>query len=99
MNKETFLERIKEIGTCEDEIKRRELLSDISTEIEKIYDDNENLKTSNEKFTKDNETLRETNLKLFLRVGESKEKVEEPTFNEPPKEYKSYEEISSMFMK
>lgn len=99
MDKETFLERIKEIGTCEDEIKRREILTDISTEIEKIYDDNTNLKTSNEKFIKDNETLREANMKLFLKVGDSKVKTEEPTFNEPQKEYKSYDEISSMFMK
>lgn len=99
MDKETFLERIKEIGTCEDDVKRRDILTDISTEIEKLYDDNANLKSTNEKYVHDNETLREANMKLFLKVGDSKEKIEEPTFNEPQEEYKSYDELASMFIK
>lgn len=93
MNKETFLERIKEIGTCEDDVKRREILSDVSTEIEKIYDDYDLLKTSNDKYIKDNETLREANMKLFLKVGETKKINETPTFNEPPKDKLKFEDL------
>lgn len=100
MDKESFLERIKEIGTCEDDIKRRDILTEVSTQIEKLFDESETLRSSNEKYAQDNETLREANMKLFLKANDSsKKEIDEPTFNEPEKEYKSYDEISSMFMK
>ena len=84
MDKDTFLERIKEIGTCDDEVKRREILSEVSDEISKIYDINNDLSSTNETLKNDIEKVRETNMQLFLKVeGQKTEKepdvVEEPT--------------------
>lgn len=97
MDKATFLEKIKEIGTCEDDVTRRSLLADIE-EVTKIYDENEilktekeNLKNTNEQYEKDNETLRQANMKLFLRVGEDKtekQKTEDTTGIQQPDESK-----------
>lgn len=72
MDKNTFLEKIKTIGTCEDEVERRTLLAEISDEVSLIYDNNELLTTNNEKYVADNEKLREANMKLFTRLGEQK---------------------------
>ena len=72
MDKETFLQAIQEIGTCEDEIQRRTLLAQMSDEVVKIYDSNESLANSNKQFESDNETLRKANMDLFLRIGADK---------------------------
>lgn len=81
MDKETFLTRITEIGTCEDDVRRRELLSDLQNESTSIFDRNSELEGNNQKLTKDNEKLREANMKLFLQIGDHKTPeadVEEP---------------------
>ena len=72
MDKDTFLERIKEIGTCEDEVTRRGILAELGEEVSKIYDSNSELLESNKKYEEDNETLRKANMDLFLRVGSDK---------------------------
>ena len=63
---------ISEIGTCDDESTRRELLTALQDDVCKDYDDYSALKTTNENLSADNETLRSANMKLFLKVGESK---------------------------
>ena len=79
MDKNEFLKAIKDIGTTEDEVHRRDLLTKLSDDISNIFDTNESLKTTNDKLTQDNkqycddmETLRQANMKLFLRVGGEK---------------------------
>ena len=79
MDKATFLKKIKEIGTCEDDAQRRVLLTEINDEVSNVFDENENLKTANEdlttlndQFKNDNETLRQANMKMFLKIGEDK---------------------------
>lgn len=83
MDKEQFLNSIKEIGTTEDEVQRRELLTKLSDDVSSIFDTNEQLKVTNDKLTEDNkkycddnETLRQANMKLFLRVGTEKTEEE-----------------------
>lgn len=73
MDKETFLNKIKEIGTTEDDAIRRTLLTDLENDMTGVFDENENLKESNKQFETDNETLRQANMKLFLRVGSDKQ--------------------------
>lgn len=86
MDKDTLISRITEIGTCEDEAHRRELLTQLQDEASADYDRMTELETSNSNLTNDNEKLREANMKLFLRVGESgKGKIDPTTEPEPPK--------------
>lgn len=79
MDKNTFLEKIKEIGTCEDDVSRRTMLADLSDAIGQVYDDYANssatINSLNETINKNNEDmekLRQANMSLFLRVGGEK---------------------------
>ena len=38
MDKDTFLSKITEIGTISDDVERRKLLSEVSDEVSKVYD-------------------------------------------------------------
>lgn len=73
LTKEEFQARITEIGTCEDEAERRELLAKLSEDGSGIYDDYTTAETARATAAADNEKLREANMKLFLRVGDHKE--------------------------
>lgn len=72
MKKEDFINRITEIGTCTDDVNRRELLTQLREEVEKDYDNLSSLEETNKNLSNDNETLRDANMKLFLRVGAEK---------------------------
>ena len=72
MKKSEFTEKIKAIGTCEDDVQRRTLLAELEEDAAKDYDELERLGTENQTLTTANEGLRDANMKLFLRVGESK---------------------------
>jgi len=77
MEKQDFLNRLAEIGTCDDDVQRRELLSQLGEEASKDYDNITTLTESNEALTNANETLREANMKMFLRMGADKTPDEE----------------------
>lgn len=77
MDKTAFISKITEIGTCEDEVQRRQLLTDLSEECEKDYDMLSELTEKNKNLVTDNESLRSANMKLFLQVGESKTRAEQ----------------------
>lgn len=76
MLKDEFLQKITEIGTCEDEVERRELLTSLSEGVSEDYDNLAKLSEDNKTLADANESLRDANMKLFLRVGESKTKEE-----------------------
>lgn len=76
MDKETFLEKVKEIGTIEDDVQRRTLLTELTDGVSDIFDSNITLKEENEKYIEDNEKLRSANMQLFLRVGADKTESE-----------------------
>lgn len=73
MERQDFLNRVTEIGKCDDEAQRRELLTQLSEEASKDYEKLETLTKTNETLLNDNEALRSANMKLFLRVGNAKE--------------------------
>ena len=73
MQKQEFLDIITQIGTCEDEVTRRDLLAQLSDEAGKDYDNLATLTETNRTLTSDNETLRNANMKLYLRVGGKEE--------------------------
>ena len=76
MDKNEALALIQSIGTCEDETERREALATLTEEITGLYDSNTSLNESITSLTGANEKLRDANMKLFLRVGESKDSKE-----------------------
>lgn len=88
MDKETFLSRITEIGTCEDDVRRRELLAELQNESTSLFDRNSELEASNRQFSDDNEKLRSANMKLFLQVGDHKTPEYEPKEEQKKREFK-----------
>ena len=72
MDKQGFLDKLKAIGTSEDEVERRTMLSELTDEVTRVYDENSSLTESNKSYLEDNEKLRSANMQLFLRVGENK---------------------------
>ena len=78
MDKVTFQSKISEIGTCEDEATRRELLTQLQEEVNGDYDRLSELENTNSQLTSDNESLRSANMKLFLRVGDHKAPEKDP---------------------
>lgn len=76
MNKDTFLERIKEIGTLEDMVEARTKLTELSDEVISVFDTNTDLENKNRQYLEDNEKLRSANMQLFLRVGADKTEEE-----------------------
>lgn len=98
MDRKEFEDKIKEIGTCEDEVKRRELLTELNDSAVSVFDDNETLRAENTKQKEDNEKLIESNRKYFMRLETqrtSKQELEDNTGiqEQEKKEYKSYDEI------
>lgn len=76
MDKNQFLEMIKEIGTIEDEVERRTKLTELTDNVSSIFDSNVDLMEKNKKFEEDNEKLRSANMQLFLKVGANKTEKE-----------------------
>lgn len=76
MDKETFHKKITELGTIEDETQRREILAEISEEVDKVYDERETITAEVEQLREDNENVRKANMKLFTRIGANKTEEE-----------------------
>lgn len=97
MKKSEFTDKIKAIGTCEDEVQRRALLAELEEDAAKDYDELERLGTENQTLTQANEGLRDANMKLFLRVGETKteeqRKKDETGIEDQEKEKKKFSDL------
>lgn len=83
MEKDKILAKITEIGTSEDDVKRRDLLSELSDDIVNVFDtldtSNTTIENLNDEIAKNKEAmdkLRESNMSLFLRVEASKSEQE-----------------------
>ena len=76
MNKDEFLEMIKQIGTIEDDTERRTKLTELTDGVSNIFDSIEDLTEKNKNYEEDNEKLRNANMQLFLRVGANKTEKE-----------------------
>lgn len=72
MNKQEFLDKVTEIGTCTDEAQRRTLLTSLADEVSTTFDEHKTLTDQNAQYVKDMENLRSANMKLFLQVGEQR---------------------------
>ena len=85
MDKVEINNRIQEIGKCEDDSQRLELLAKLQEDLEPDYERLTDLETQNSRLTSDNEDLRSANMKLFLRIGEQKAPAKEPFEDDKPK--------------
>ncbi len=94
MDKDSFLEKIKQIGTLEDEVERRTALTELTDEVSGIFDTNNTLMEQNKKYEEDNEKLRQANMDLFLKVGTGKTEQDVRNENqEPEKEPRKFEDL------
>ena len=90
LSKEEFMAKIQEIGTCEDDVQRKELLTELSGSISEVYDDNDTLSKANKQYEEDNEILRKANNKLWLETTSNSEgeKEKDPEEKEEKEEKK-----------
>lgn len=110
MDKETFLNSISEIGKCEDDAERRNLLVNLNDEATKIFDTQDNLNKQiselNESLTKANERVskvQDYNMELYKRLDAQKEdnsSFENATGikKEEPIKTKSFDELVKDFL-
>lgn len=96
MTKEEIIERLKNLGTIEDEVERRDELTSVIDEVEGTYSNFETIQQENETLKGENEKLIDYNRKLFMKVSinESPEKVEEEKTGSPvEKEPRKFEDL------
>lgn len=92
LTKQEYKDRLQQIGTCEDDVERRTLLSDLAEEGAAIFDAYDTAEAARLAAVADNEKLREANMKLFLKVGDHKEPDRPPELD-PPKEKRKFENL------
>ena len=92
MEKQEILDRLEEIGTCEDEVQRRTLLTEIRDSVSEVFESNTSLEEQNSKLTTENERILGENMKLFLRVSEHRE-PDKPHTKDEPKEKRSFKNL------
>lgn len=73
MTRDEFNAALREIGTCEDETQRRELLAQLEENAGADYENHAAVTAERDQLRTDNEELRSANMKLFLRIGDHKE--------------------------
>lgn len=95
MDKETLINKLKEIGTTDDEVQRRDLLFEVTEDLSNIFTTYDNVLEEDKKIKEENEKLMEYNRKLFMRVGDYKtpEQVEKETTGEETKEPRRFENL------
>ena len=93
MDKTEFLNKITEIGTCEDDATRRALLTEINDGVSEVFDNVATLTETNENLTKNNNDLLEKNMQLFLRVSTQKAPADPDPSGAETKPVRKYEDL------
>ena len=97
MDKDAFLEKIKEVGSMETAEEMRAGLAEIQNGVAEIYDSNTSLKEQHEHDTIEMEAIRQANMKLFTQLGSEKtpaKQVEEQTgLKQEPVERRKFEDL------
>lgn len=91
MDKQTILDTIKNIGTCEDDATRRTMLADFEKDLSADYDRLSELETTTTDLNSQIEKLRNDNMQLFLSIGSKAEPDRPGTDNK--KEPLTYEAL------
>jgi predicted nuclease with TOPRIM domain len=98
MDKDLFIEKIKEAGLSDDMVKVRGILAEIQDEVSKVFDESVTMKETLTKANEDMESLRQANMDLFKKIGSNEKPDETGIKQEPPKVYESYENLAKGFM-
>ena len=69
MDKQTFEERLKELGSLESAEEIRAGLGELLQPVSELYDANANLTEQHENDIKEMESIRQANMKLFTQLG------------------------------
>lgn len=97
MDKDAFLEKIKEVGSMETAEEMRAGLVEIQNGVAEIYDSNTSLKEQHEHDTIEMEAIRQANMKLFTQLGTDKtpaKQTEEQTgLKQEPVERRKFENL------
>lgn len=72
MDKETFEEKIKALGSLESAEEMRAGLAELVNHVSELYDANASLKEQHEADTIEMESIRQANMKLFTQIGSQK---------------------------
>lgn len=72
MDKETFEEKIKALGSLESAEEMRAGLAELVNPVSELYDANVSLKEQHEADTIEMESIRQANMKLFTQIGSQK---------------------------
>ena len=72
MDKETFKEKIKALGSLESAEEMRAGLAELVNPVSELYDANASLKEQHEADTIEMESIRQANMKLFTQIGSQK---------------------------
>lgn len=72
MDKESFEQKIKELGTLESAEEMRAGLAELVEGITPVYEANANLTSQHEADTIEMESIRQANMKLFTQLGSQK---------------------------
>ena len=72
MDKETFEEKIKALGSLESAEEMRAGLAELVNPVSELYDTNASLKEQHEADTIEMESIRQANMKLFTQIGSQK---------------------------
>lgn len=72
MDKETFEEKIKALGSLESAEEMRAGLAELVNPVSELYEANASLKEQHEADTIEMESIRQANMKLFTQIGSQK---------------------------
>lgn len=94
MDKEKFEQLIKDIGTTDDDVTRRSLLSELS-ECSGIFDNVAQLETDKTNLSNEIDRLQQENMKLFLKIPNKTEEEarKEAHITEQEKEKPKFEDL------
>lgn len=97
MDKETFADKIKEIGSMESIEEVRAGLVELKNGVEPLYDTNTTLTEQHESDIKEMEAIRQANMKLFTQLGSEKTPVkqaeEQTGLKQEPVERRKFENL------
>ena len=88
MTKQEYTERLQQIGICEDETERRDLIAQLIQDGGADYDTHATVLSERDQLQADNENLRSANMKLFLQIGDHNDPGDNPGSNPQKKEMK-----------
>lgn len=79
MDRDELRGKFSEVLTVDDQAKRSTLLNDMRAEVEKTFNELDDLKKLNESLADKNNTLTEANSKLFMQIGIENSQDDKPT--------------------